>query len=97
MLDGAGRIVSWNTSSETMIGYSSKEVVGKNYSIFFSKGEKDRKIPQKALAVALKKGSYMAEGIRVRKDGSHFWSRSFLTLVQGDEKGATMFVLITQD
>jgi PAS domain S-box-containing protein len=97
MLDNNGRIISWNMSAERMIGYTSEEVVGKNYSMFFSKEEIRRKISGKALAITLKKGRFMAEGIRVRKDGSHFWARSFLTLVEGGESGVTLFVLITQN
>ncbi len=97
MLDSAGRIMSWNMSSERMIGYTSKEVVGKNYSIFFSKEELRRKVAKKALAFAAKRGQFTAEGIRVRKDGSHFWARSFITLVKATADGPRFFVLITQD
>ena len=96
MLDKTGCIMSWNMSAERLMGYTAKEVVGKNYSIFFSKEEARRKAFKKALAITAKKGSFTAEGIRVRKDGSHFWARSFITLVEG-QKGGTSYVLITQD
>lgn len=97
MLDNAGRIVSWNMSSERLIGYTEEEVVGKNYSIFFSKEEIRSKVFKKALSVAAKKGGFTAEGIRVRKDGTHFWARSYVTRVKDGKKGATFYVLITQD
>lgn len=79
MLDGTGRIIGWNLSAERMTGYSSEEVLGKNYSTFISKEEMRQRVFQKALATAAKTGQYDAEGIRVRKDGSHFWARSFIT------------------
>ena len=97
MLDSLGRIVSWNMSSERLIGYTADEVMGKSYSIFFSKEEIRRKAFRKALAVAAKKGGFTAEGIRVRKDGSHFWARSYITSVKDGKKGAVYYVLITQD
>lgn len=97
MLDDEGRIINWNMSAERLIGYTSEEVMGKNYSIFFSKEEIRRKVFKKTLSIAAKKGGFTAEGIRVRKDGSHFWARSYITLVRAGKRGATFFVLITQD
>ncbi|MDO8481682.1 MAG: ATP-binding protein [bacterium] len=97
MLDSVGRIVNWNISAEKLIGYTSKEVIGKNYSFFFSDEEIRQRVFKKALAIATRKGSFIAEGIRVRKDGSHFWARSFITFVKNIKKSGTFFVLITQD
>lgn len=97
MLDERGGIVSWNLSAERMTGYAPRDVVGKNYSIFFSKEEIRGSLFQKALDTAAKKGNFVAEGIRVRKDGSHFWARSFLTRVRDDDGGPLLFVLIMQD
>jgi PAS domain S-box-containing protein len=84
-------------SSERLIGYTAEEVVGKNYSIFFSEDELRRNATKRALATAAKKGSFTAEGIRIRKDGSHFWARSFLTLVKASGYNPKLYVLITQD
>lgn len=97
MLDNTGRIISWNMSAERMMGYGAKEVLGKNYSIFFSKEEIRQEVFIKALAMAAQKGGFTAEGIRVRKDGSHFWARVFITRVREGKRGATFFVLVTQD
>ena len=96
MLDRAGRIIGWNASAEKMTGYMSCEVLGKNYSSFISNEEKNRKVLTKALASAARSGSYTAEGIRVRKDGSHFWAQTFITPMK--ELGSIkFFVLITRD
>lgn len=97
LLDAGGKIVSWNMSGQRLIGYKEKDILGKNYSIFFSKDEIRRQVPKRALAATARKGSYSADGIRVRKDGSHFWARSFITPVKQGRRGAMQFVLITQD
>ena len=97
MLDGAGNIISWNAIAEGMLGYSAQEVIGKSYSSFFTKEDIRRKIFKKSLATAAKKGRVIVEGIRVRKNGSQFWARSFISLVKQGRRGVPFFVLITQD
>lgn len=84
-------------SAERLLGYTEEDVQRKNYSIFFSESENRAQIPKKTLAIAAKKGSVTAEGIRVRKDGSHFWARSYVTLVKQEQDLPPLFVLITQD
>jgi len=97
MLDSKGNIMSWNMSAERLMGYKAKEIIGKNYSLFFSKDEIRRNVVKKALALTVSKGRFSADGIRIRKNGSHFWARSFITPVQPQGKGEMQFVLITQD
>jgi PAS domain S-box-containing protein len=96
MLDRTGRIIGWNRSAERLTGYSSREVMGKNYSIFISKDEVHGNIFARALGIATKKGEFSAEGIRVRKDGSHFWARVFITPMK-EHGRVKFFVLITRD
>ncbi len=97
MLDKDGRIIGWNLSAERLTGYSSKEVMGKNYSIFISKEERRRNVFKKVLSIAAKNGQFIAEGIRVRKDGSHFWARSFITRIKANNGTIKFFVLITKN
>jgi PAS domain S-box-containing protein len=97
MLDAAGRIVGWNISAQRMTGYSADEVIGKNYSTFGSKEERRKRVLKRALVIAEKKGSYTAEGIQVRKDGSYFWARSIITSVRTNGRDVKFFVVITRD
>src|SRR6185503_12694360 len=97
MLDATGRIVGWNASAERLTGFSAKEVIGKNYSIFISKDEARHKVLRKALSIAAKKGSFVTDGIRVRKDGSHFYARSIITAVKETTGNIHFFAVITRD
>lgn len=97
MLDRDGRIIGWNAGAERLTGYTSKEVVGKNYSTFISKDEERHNVFKKTLAIAAAKGEFTAEGIRVRKDGTHFWARSFITPMKEQDGSIKFFVLITRD
>ena len=97
MLDGGGRIIGWNLSAERMTGYASADVLGKNYSMFVSKEELRSKVIKKILAITERNGGYTVEGIRVRKDGSHFWARTFITPMKERDGSIKFFVLITRD
>ncbi len=97
MLDSEGRIIGWNTSAEKMTGFSKADVMGKSYSMFISKEEAREGLLKKALQVAAKTGQFSAEGIRVRKDGSHFWARSVITPMKDVSGCITFFVLITKN
>ncbi len=97
MLDGEGRIIGWNAGAERLTGYSSKEVVGRNYSTFISQDEARRNVFGKTLTIAAKKGEFIAEGIRVRKDGTHFWARTFITPMKEKDGSIRFFVLITKN
>ena len=97
MLDGNGDIVGWNVGAERLTGYGSKEVVGKNYSTFISKEEAHRNVFKKTLRIAAKRGEFIAEGVRVRKDGSHFYARTFITPMKERDGSIRFFVLITKD
>ena len=97
MLDRAGRIVGWNLSAEKLTGYTEEDVLMRNYSMFLSREESEKGVLKRALATAGKTGQYIAEGILVRKDGSHFWSRSVITPLKGADRSILFFVVITQD
>jgi PAS domain S-box-containing protein len=97
MLDTQGCIIGWNLSAERMTGYTSKEVLGKSYASFISKEEARRNVLGKALAIAAKSGQFATDGIRARKDGSHFWARSCITPMKERDGSIKFFVVITRD
>jgi PAS domain S-box-containing protein len=97
MLDAAGSIIGWNYSAERMTGFSAAEVLGKNYSMFISKEEAQKNVLTKALSIAAHTGQFIAEGIRIRKDGSHFWARSYITPIKNRDGLIKFFVLITRN
>jgi PAS domain S-box-containing protein len=55
MLDTKGTITAWNKGAEKIKGYSAKEIIGKNYRIFYTKEDKQEKLSEKLLAEAAKK------------------------------------------
>jgi two-component system, sensor histidine kinase and response regulator len=79
MLDGEGRVVSWNEGAVRIEGYQSDEIIGKDFSCFYTATERARKAPQGALQEAAKTGRFEGEGWRVRKNGSLYWANAVIT------------------
>ena len=97
MLDRAGHIIGWNSGAERLTGYSNKEVLGKNYSMFISAEERRAGILQKALMKTAKTGEFATQGIRIKKDGSHFWAQSHFTTIKDIRGHIEFFVVMTRD
>ncbi len=86
MLDPVGHIVSWNIGAERSKGYSPDEVIGRHHSLFFTREDAARGLPEMELKIAADKGRFEHEGWRVRKDGSFFWANVIITALR-DEHG----------
>ena len=74
MLDPEGRVSSWNAGGERIKGYSPEEIIGQNFSRFYTAADRAAGRPARALAIARDTGRYEEEGWRVRKDGTYFWA-----------------------
>ena len=74
MLDPGGNITNWNLGAERIKGYKTREVVGKHFSIFYPPEEREAGFPARALEIARQEKHFLAEGWRVRKDGTRFFA-----------------------
>ena len=97
MLEPDGTIASWNPGARRFKGYEAEEIVGQNFSRFFTEEDRAAGLPLKALEAAAREGRFEAEGVRVRKDGSHFWVNAVIDPIR-DEAGKLLgFAKITRD
>ena len=97
MLDPAGNIVNWNAGAERIKGYKSGEIVGQHFSTFYTEQDRQRGLPEKALATAARTGKYESEGWRVRKDGSTFWANAIINAIADADGRLIGFAKITRD
>jgi len=97
MLDPEGRIVSWNTGAERIMGYEAQEVVGRHFSLFYTEEEIRLDHPERALKVAVAEGRFEDEGYRVRKDGSHFWANNIIAPLYNAAGQVRGFSKVTRD
>lgn len=51
-LDPRGYILSWNPGAQRFKGYTSEEIIGKHFSIFYPQQKIDEGFPQKELEAA---------------------------------------------
>jgi PAS domain S-box-containing protein len=96
-LDEHGRIASWNAGAARLKGYTTPEVLGLPYAMFFTEEDQKRCMPELALAMARQHGSYQKDGWRVRKDGSRFGATTSVYPITSDEGRVTGFVVVTHD
>ncbi|MFA7751926.1 PAS domain-containing protein, partial [Klebsiella pneumoniae] len=97
LLDRDGHIASWNAGAERFKGYTAEEIVGQHFSRFYTEEDRAAGLPARALRIAAEKGVFEAEGWRLRKDGTRFWTSVVIDPVR-DEHGALIgFAKVTRD
>jgi PAS domain S-box-containing protein len=97
LLDINGNIVNWNKGAENIKGYTEKEIVGKNFSIFYLKNDRDTNLPQNLIREASVNGRATHEGWRLRKDGTMFWGYVVITALHDDQGSVIGFSKVTRD
>jgi PAS domain S-box-containing protein len=97
MLDREGRVNSWNAGAERIKGYTLDEIVGRHFSTFYTKEEREAGVPTKSLQKAATDGRWETEGWRVRKDGSRFWAHVVIDAIHNDAGELIGFAKITRD
>ncbi|MBV9512186.1 MAG: PAS domain S-box protein, partial [Caulobacteraceae bacterium] len=62
MLDPGGVITSWNAGAERLKGYTAEEIIGQNFSRFYTEEDRQAGLPQHGLDTARREGRWEAEG-----------------------------------
>jgi diguanylate cyclase (GGDEF)-like protein/PAS domain S-box-containing protein len=92
-----GTIMNWNAGAERAKGYSAKEIVGRNFAMFWPRSEQRRGKPQRALQTALSTGRCEAEGWQYRKDGTRFWAHVLISPLYENDGSLLGFAKVTRD
>ena len=58
MLDPSGIVTSWNIGGQRIKGYTSEEIVGQHFSLFYTPADQAAGKPARALKIALETGRY---------------------------------------
>jgi len=97
VLDTAGHVASWNSAAQRIMGYSTDEIVGKHFGIFFRPDERRTGEPNRALELAIQRGKYEIEGWRVRKNGTPFFVTGLISSIHDDAGNLFAFANILRD
>ena len=97
MIGTDGRILSWNPGARRLKCYAPEEIIGQPFSNFYTPEDREAGVPARALKVAREEGRFLAEGWRVRKDGTRFWASVVIDAIK-DEQGMLIgFAKVTRD
>jgi hypothetical protein len=97
MLDANGKVATWNSGAERIKGYTSSEIIGQHFSVFYPQEARESRWPEHELQVASEKGSFVDTGWRLRKDGTTFWANVTITALRDDSGQLVGFAKLTRD
>jgi PAS domain S-box-containing protein len=97
VLDPNGNILTWNTGAEAIKGYRPEEIIGRHFSVFYTRDAIERGWPTYELTIAAAEGRFEDEGWRLRKDGSRFWANVVITAVRDNDGKLVGFSKVTRD
>jgi PAS domain S-box-containing protein len=96
MLDPLGRVISWNSGAEQILGYTEAEIVGRHIACFYPSEQVACSIADDVLHTAATNGESITEGVHVRKDGRRIEVRDVVTSLY-DNGVLRGFAKITRD
>src|SRR5882724_11269949 len=97
LLDPNGNVMTWNTGAKKIKGYTTEEIIGKNYASFYTADDVAAGKPQRNLREASRRGYIRDQGLRVRKDGSTFEAEVIITALRDDNGKIRGFSKVTRD
>ena len=83
MLDVDGRVTSWNTGAQHLLGYTAEEILGQSAARFLVNEEQGEAL-QREMREAQSTGRATSTGWRVRKNADHLYVEGSLTAVRDD-------------
>lgn len=96
-LDINGNILNWNKGAEKIKGYKEKDILGKNFKIFYQAEDRKADLPGILINRARLEGRANHEGWRIRKDGTKFWGSVVITSLHDDDGNIIGFTKVTRD
>lgn len=96
-LSPEGIVQTWNLGGEAVQGYRPEEIIGQPFSVFYPEADRARGAPEAALSAAAETGVHVAEGWRVRKDGTLFWANVVMTALRDSNAQLVGFGKVVRD
>jgi two-component system CheB/CheR fusion protein len=97
LVDAEGRIASWNTGAERVLGFSEKEALGKPFSLVVAPENPASQQPEHQLALARENGFVIEEGWHIRKGGARFWGSGQLSVLERNANEPLGYVKVLRD
>jgi PAS domain S-box-containing protein len=86
MLDAEGKVTSWNSGAQHLLGYGAEEILGQPAGRFFVSEDRGDKVLEQEMKEAQVTGRATSTGWRLRKNGERMFVEGVLSAVR-DERG----------
>jgi two-component system sensor histidine kinase/response regulator len=96
-LDKRGYIRTWNMGAERIKGYTTSEIIGKHFSLFYPADDIASGRTNRILQEAVDTGKFEDEGLRVRKNGSMFYASVVIRPIYAQDGSLDGFSKVTRD
>jgi PAS domain S-box-containing protein len=96
-MDEAGRILSWNTGAERVLGYSADEIVGQTAAVLFVPEDVAAGEPRKEIDRARETGRAVDERWHIKNGGVRFWCSGVVTRIDGPDGKLRGFAKVMRD
>jgi PAS domain S-box-containing protein len=71
--------------------------VGQNFRIFYLPRDREEKLPEKLIDLAIREGRARHIGRRVKKDGTIFWGSILITALHDEDGEVIGFTKLTKE
>jgi PAS domain S-box-containing protein len=96
-LDQAGRIRTWNSAAERILGFVAHDVVGMSARVFFGEDDRNRNVFELELETARRDGSANDDRWLWRKDGRSFFASGVTTAIRSENHELIGYSKIIRD
>lgn len=96
-VDPEGRIVTWNTGAERLMGWTGRDAIGSNASLCYPLDAVGRGQPLADLTAALEERHTERDDWRIRKNGSEFLAHISMTALRDDRGQPRGFATVVRD
>ena len=97
LLDIDGTILSWNKGAEKIKGHREEEIINQNFRLFYMPQDRQAKLPEQLIELAMKEGRARHIGRRLRKDVTIFWGSILITALHDDDGTVIGFTKLTKE
>ena len=96
MLDKEGYFKYANPAATAITGYASAELQNRHLALFYDRTNDTTK-PEYELSLALKKGKFLSEGWRLKKDQSTFWAEMIFSPLFDEQQRLAGYSILMHD
>src|ERR1700686_4696186 len=97
MIDAQGRITTWNSGAERLLGWSESEAIGRPAAMLYTPEDRMLGLPERQLRMALDSEKARDERAYMRREPSRFWASGTLTAMRDSTGAVPGFACVMRD